>query len=248
MKQSSLIIVVPCHNEQERLNKDEFISFAKTHKNIGFIFVNDGSTDNTEQVLNNICAENSSQLRSINLPCNKGKAEAVRLGVEEAMESAPMYVGYWDADLATGLSEICRMIDILDSDETVDIVLGSRVKLLGFDIQRRMTRHYLGRVFATFASIALRLAVYDTQCGAKIFRTTQDIKDIFSKQFKSRWIFDVELLARFLGKSEGNKEKIRELPLLAWVDVAGSKLSPKDFVKAIFELWLIYLNEVKHRK
>jgi hypothetical protein len=69
--------------------------------------------------------------------------------------------------------------------------------MLGRDIRRSAFRHYAGRLFATFASLQLRLPVYDTQCGAKIFRATPEVVALFGRPFRLRWCFDVEVLSRF---------------------------------------------------
>jgi hypothetical protein len=161
------------------------------------------------------------------------------------------FVGFWDADLATPLDAINDLLELLLAHKELDIVLGSRVKLLGRDIERLVVRHYLGRVFATCASVVLGLPIYDTQCGAKIFRVTPDLAGILQEPFSSRWIFDVELLARFLHLSGTEKAhgEIYEFPLYRWRDVPGSKVGPLDFLTAAKELlaiWRKYPRNSRH--
>jgi hypothetical protein len=114
------------------------------------------------------------------------------------------------------------------------------VRLLGRSIHRKAVRHYLGRAFATVVSLMLRLPIYDTQCGAKIFRITPDLRLVLASPFQSRWIFDVEILARFLTIYKNDTVHlsglIYESPLRRWEDVAGSKVGSLDFFKAIGEL------------
>ena len=84
------------------------------------------------------------------------------------------------------------------NEGTTDVILASRVSLLGRRIVRSTRRHYLGRIFATLASRILRVAVYDTQCGAKLFRCAPALAAALRDPFLSRWVFDVELLGRLL--------------------------------------------------
>jgi hypothetical protein len=124
--------------------------------------------------------------------------------------------------------------------------MGSRIRILGCDIKRKAVRHYLGRVFATFASLILDLYVYDTQCGAKIFRNNSELKTVFAHPFLVNWIFDVEILARFkvirkLNNSSLLQNTTVEYPLDEWADIGGSKIKFIDFFKAIMELTKIYL-------
>lgn len=231
-------IVVPCYNEAERLDGSAFQHFARKHDSVRFLFVDDGSRDDTREVLETLSASNPSRLEAFGLPENRGKAEAVRAGVRRAFEQGADCVGYWDADSATPLDEIPRFCEVLEQRSDCWLVMGSRVSLLGRDIQRKPARHYLGRLFATASALGLGLSVYDTQCGAKLLRNTAEIRAAFEDPFESRWIFDVEMLARIIAQigAERASTHIYEMPLQRWVDVAGSKVKPTDFLRATMEL------------
>ena len=97
--------------------------------------------------------------------------------------------------------------------------------LLGHRIERSWARHYLGRLFATASSQVLGLPVYDTQCGAKVFRDGPALRAALATPFTSRWAFDVELLGRL---GTGADRRFLEVPLERWHDVGGSKLRPRD--------------------
>ncbi len=243
--QSSCTIVVPCYNEGARLKSGSFLEFLPGHPGIQFLFVNDGSTDNTLAVLNALCVQSPARLQILDVQPNGGKAEAVRKGLVAAMqEGDAAYVGFWDADLATPLDTIPEFAALLDSNEHLQMIFGARIRLLGRQVHRRAIRHYLGRCFASVVSLALRLPIYDTQCGAKLFRATPELEQVLRDPFLSRWIFDVEILARYIALHYGDNtflvNSIYELPLKQWEDVAGSKVHPTDFLKATFDIWRIY--------
>lgn len=234
-------IIVPCYNEEKRLQPGAFHQEAKQHPSLHFFFVNDGSRDNTLRILRNMAKENPEQLHVVNLTKNQGKAEAVRQGVLSAVAQEYEQIGYWDADLATPLHHIHDFVNVLNEQAQINVVLGSRVKLLGRNIERNPMRHYLGRVFATFTSLILNLPLYDTQCGAKLFRNNAAFRWAFSKPFRVAWIFDVELLARLtrFEQSLGNPDispSAIEFPLQTWRDIPGSKLKVKDFIQGGFDL------------
>jgi len=242
---SETLLVVPCYNEDRRLPRDEFLRFARENPDTGFLFVNDGSSDETLTVLEQLASEHPQAIDVLDQQPNRGKAEAVRVGLLAAFAKGPRFVGFWDADLATPLSEVPRFIEVFAAYPEVDFVFGSRVRLIGHEIDRRLSRHLRGRVFATAASLTLGLPIYDTQCGAKIFRAGPDVTSLFEEPWVSRWIFDVELVARLV-RDRKNREKgsvesvLRELPLQQWRDVEGSKLKGRDFFNAIFDLLSIY--------
>jgi glycosyltransferase involved in cell wall biosynthesis len=242
---SSAIIVIPCYNEARRLQVDKFKAFARAGHPQRFLFVNDGSTDGTLQVLQKLHDEDPQRFACHDLPANLGKAEAVRRGLLRAFEAGPDYVGYWDADLATPLEAIPLFCELMDARPDIEIVFGARVRLLGRAIQRKASRHYLGRVFATAASLTLGLAIYDTQCGAKLLRASPAIQGLFQQPFATRWLFDVEILTRLIQARRGTTlpqadDVVYEFPLLEWRDVEGSKVKAVDFVKSFFGLALIY--------
>jgi dolichyl-phosphate beta-glucosyltransferase len=243
------IIVVPCHNEAQRLNVDVFRSFARGHCDIKFLMVNDGSQDRTQSMLEQLAYSNPLQFDVLNLVENGGKAEAVRRGVLKAADSSPKNIGYWDADLATPLEAIPDFVAVLDRCRNIDLVMGVRLPMLGHRIRRRAVRRCLGMLFARITALVLGIRTKDTQCGAKMFRANPEILSLFSQSFRSRWIFDVELLARWIRLRRDVpgariESTIYELPLETWEDVKGSKLKRGDFFKAISELasiWWRYL-------
>ena len=246
MQPSRTVIVIPCFDEERRLRSQALLEFAQAHPEIDFTLVNDGSRDGTLALLEGLAKESRGRFRVIDQQPNLGKAEAVRRGMRSAFESGAAYAGFWDADLATPLDAIPEFVALLDARADLDIVFGARVKLLGRSVERDALRHYIGRVFATAVSILLRLAIYDTQCGAKLFRVTPELREVFDRPFESRWIFDVEILARLIAlrRARGGpalETTIYELPLREWRDVAGSKLALGDFPRAALELARIFL-------
>jgi len=235
------VIVVPCYNEERRLQIEAFRGFDPAPHRVDFCFVDDGSTDGTLRVLNALRDAHPDRFTVLHLEQNSGKAEAVRRGIVATAERKADITGFWDADLATPLTEMQGFMKVLEQRPEVQMVFGARVRLLGRDIIRNPARHYFGRVGATLISSTLGLAVYDTQCGAKVFRIDDALRQVFSRPFLSRWIFDVEVIARYVemwGRDRAAKA-IYEYPVLAWHDVRGSKVKSHDFVRALRDLWKI---------
>ncbi len=233
-------LVIPCYNEAARFNAAAFHSFLRKSPSVRLQFVNDGSGDGTGAVLDAFARECGDAVRVLHLPENSGKAEAVRRGVLAAMDGSE-WVGFWDADLATPLEELDLFIEAIGRDPALLIVAGSRVRKMGSNIERHWYRHYLGRIFATAASMILAVPVYDTQCGAKLIHTAL-AREIFAQPFTARWLFDVELFARairLLGPKKA-RGSFLEVPLATWRDVAGSKLRLRHFVQAPFQLFRIW--------
>ena len=250
----STCIVIPCYNEEKRLAADRLLAFLDRTDDIYFLLVNDGSTDGTASLIDHLCRERSDRIKSLHFNVNRGKGEAVRTGLLQCLEGHSGIIGYWDADFSAPLTEILHLHKVLLKHPSLDAVLGSRVKLVGRDIERQAWRHYTGRVIGTLVSMALQVPIYDTQCGAKLFRASPQIKSLLVEPFKTRWLFDVEIISRALLSSGGHGKRglaIYEEPLDEWFHVGGSKIGLEDFPLVIRELWRIwrgYALELRRRK
>jgi glycosyltransferase involved in cell wall biosynthesis len=237
------VLVVPAYNEAARLDTNAFLRACASEPKLGFLFVDDGSTDDTDSLLRDLERSAPDRISVLQLTKNQGKAEAVRRGMSSAFGRDPAIVGYFDADLATPLGEASKMAALFENPN-VQAVLGSRVALLGRQVIRSHARHYLGRVFASSASLVLGLSVYDTQCGAKLFRNTQAVRRVFASPFLVDWSFDVEVLARLSVLSEHGQvapldECVVEFPLDEWRDVRGTKLTAFGAGRAGLDLFRV---------
>lgn len=231
-----ITIVIPCYNEAGRLKREKFLAFAKQQPSINFLFINDGSKDETLSILSDM-AEECASIQFLDLKENGGKAKAVQQGMLYAQEQGKAdYIAFWDADLATPLYEIFNFTREISRGD-FDMVIGLRLARLGALVKRKNSRHLLGRCFATVASFLLKLPVYDTQCGAKMFKS-EVVNILFEEDFITRWLFDVEIITRYTKYfgEEKAKNSIYEYPLLEWNDVDGSRLKFRDFIKAPIEM------------
>lgn len=248
--------MIPCYDEAKRLDVDGFRTYLARSEPVRLVFVDDGSRDPTPDMLHKIRAGYEDRAELLRMDINRGKGEAVRFGLNYALKNFEQdAIGFWDADLATPLDSITRFLGVLDRDPHIQMVFGSRVKLLGRSVVRRPVRHYLGRVFATIVSTMLRLPIYDTQCGAKLFRVNPDTPKIFAEPFVSKWVFDVEIIARCLRLHRDDTKRVEQMiyeyPLETWIDIAGSKVRATDFLRAtldIVRIWRKYLASMRRSR
>lgn len=218
---NTVSLVIPCHNEAARLSKSAFLDALEKWPWMTFCFVDDGSTDSTAEKIAHL-ARLSPSIHALYLPENKGKAEAVRAGMRYLCEnSCAGFVGFWDADLATPLDEVPSFMRHFEENPRFQAVIGSRWPHLGADIHRRPMRNLAGWAVKALFRRLLDVPVWDTQCGAKIF--AHDLaREIFARPFRTRWLFDMELLMR-IGRRRLAQMAI-EHPLRTWSDIPGSKL------------------------
>lgn len=234
-----LAIVVPCYNEENRLPIQQFKNFTQENENILICLVNDGSLDKTQNVLTQLERDYANTITQICLPQNSGKAEAVRQGVLYCLENYHFdKIAYLDADLATSLEECIRVSNFVN--DTTMFAFGSRISKPDNDIKRKFHRFCIGRCVATLIAAQLRLKVYDTQCGCKVF-DQKIVATIFKTGFISKWLFDVEIFHRIIALYGRKKTRTitKEIPLKAWIDTCDSRVEFNYFFKIWFDLLAI---------
>lgn len=236
-------IIIPCYNEAERINSQAFIDFILQEKEYHLCFVNDGSKDNTLQVLENIQRQCPTRVIVIDVKQNAGKAAAVRSGARYLYnDSAIGYIGFLDADLSTDFTDLKKLVQTLKDNYKLQMVYGSRRK--GGEIKRDFLRNFLSNIIKSIIHLILGLPIEDTQCGAKVFRRGI-IPTAYGKAFITRWLFDVEIFIR-LKNTFGRKytmEITQEQALERWVHVEDSKLGIKDSLMIPYRLitiWVAY--------
>ena len=234
MQKKTLAIVIPCYNEANRLPVKNYKSFLNKARDVSIFFINDGSSDETGYLIHQMVMEFNEQVHLISLKKNKGKGNAVFEGFHFVLNNHDFKkIAFLDADLATSLEECYQLTNYVEGK--ISLVFGSRILKLDNNIKRKWYRFFLGRLVATAISKSLKLSLYDSQCGCKIF--DQSLADkIFVEPFLSKWLFDVEIFFRAI-KIYGRKnikEHIKEVPLNEWVDTPDSRVSPWYF----FRLWL----------
>jgi dolichyl-phosphate beta-glucosyltransferase len=205
------------------LSEDKFEE-SVIPENLEILFVNDGSTDQTQSILDRI---KNSKVDSLHLNKNIGKGNAIFEGYQKLKEklSDDDSICYIDADLSISLEEIYRLIQMSTSNKAV-----YGIRKLGDNntISRHPLRHFLGRLIAFVIRVFTSVKIYDTQCGAKVlpFKYAQIA---FESHFKTRWLFDIEIIKRI------GEENIQEIPV-NWSHVKGSKIGIRTIPRILYEL------------
>ncbi len=240
-------IIIPCYNEYYRLEKEKFLIFLGNNPLYHLCFVNDGSSDNTLEMLNELKQINPKNISVLNLETNQGKATAVQTGANYLAELDFIEnIAFLDADLSTSLEEMDNLVQKLNNNPKLAMVFGSRKAEESNNIDRNIVRKFLSNFVGFFIRFILQLPIKDTQCGAKVFRKSI-IENVYSQRFISRWLFDIEIFLR-LKKHIGLKDllnHISEEPLDSWIEVDGSKITLKDSFLIPINLLIIWFSYLK---
>ena len=215
-------IVVPAYNEGGRLRAtlDKVLAYLRQQEwDAEVIVVNDGSRDNTAEIVREFARQNPGQnptVRLVENPGNRGKGYSVRNGI---LNSRGDIVLFTDADLSSPIEEMPKLLAALASG--ADIAIGSRWLRAELQTKRQSAhRQLFGRIFNLLLRIVLGLQFKDTQCGFKAF-TRRAAQTILPLQRIQRWGFDPEIL--FLARKFGFR--IAEVPV-RWGHVGGTRINP----------------------
>ena len=228
-------LAVPAYNESSRWDPGYWLAVREASPSMALIFVDDGSSDGTAELLEASAASVGASV--LRLERNSGKAEAVRRGLLHALDAGAQTVGFMDADGAFPASEPQRLLDILCDENAAtrpEAVWSSRVALAGRDVRRTLARHYMGRVMATYVLRGHDGVPYDSQSGLKWFASSAALRSMLTEPFVTRWLFEVEILARHRA-STGRPLDIWEEPSSRWDEVAGSRVTPKEMLRIVRE-------------
>ena len=228
-------IVIPAYNESARIPATLRSVIACVRANewpAEIIVVNDGSTDNTADLVREI-AEDAPEVRLIENPGNRGKGYSVRSGVLQALGDVVMFT---DSDLSAPIEEADRLFAAIAGG--ADIAIGSRWLESGRQTHRQpLYRQFFGRCFNAVCRMVMRLPFADTQCGFKAF-TRAAAQTVFQLQTIQRWGFDPEIL--FIAIKRGFC--IKEVPV-SWAHDERSRMSYlRDGLQMLKELATIRWN------
>ena len=230
-----LSVVIPAYNEELRLPStveamQKYLS--ESGLNFEVIVVNDGSSDGTVAVVQDLARHNE-DIRLLSYEINKGKGYAVKTGVLSAKGNLILVD---DADGSSPIEEFLRLKKAID--DGADIAIGSRAKANPERKVRALVyRKYIGNIFNKIVQSLLLPGIEDTQCGLKLFK--QDVaKDLFSCSLIEGYAFDVEIL--YLAKLRGY---VVEEVAINWTNVAGSKVNVvRDSIFMLIETLKIAMN------
>lgn len=231
-------IVIPAYNESSRIRAslEQVLRFiAEQNWNAEVVVVNDGSRDDTADIVREFVARTSA-VRLIENPGNRGKGYSVRNGVLHATGEEILFA---DADMSSPIREASKLFDALG--QGADVAIGSRWLNPETMTERQSAfRQVAGRMFNLFNRIVLGLHFKDTQCGMKAF-TREAALAVFPRQTIERWGFDPEIL--FIARKRGYR--IVEIAV-EWAHDDRSKINPLlDGLKMCSEMLRIRWNSMR---
>jgi dolichyl-phosphate beta-glucosyltransferase len=230
-------IVIPFYNESKRLGDLSYLESLELCGNIDFLYVDDGSTDDTLYKL----SSKFPNKKIITYEKNRGKGGAIREGLLYSIDKGYDVVGYLDSDGAFTSFDVERIAriakDIFTEKDNTNMVIASRIKTGSNNIERTMIRSiasYFVKKNLIWSLRNVKKIPTDTQSGFKLIRVTDSLNSFLLKDFKTKWFFDVEIMIGM-----GYFGFIDEVTLDSWRDVKKSNLGVGSLKSVLAELAII---------
>lgn len=238
MSKIKFSVIVPCYNEEKRFQKGfqhYYLYLSKQKYPWELILVNDGSRDNTLELMKKV-ALGKPRIKILSHQPNRGKGFAIVSAVKAATGK---YILFTDLDHSVPIETIDSFYPYLEKG--FDIVIGSRrVEGSKILVHQNFLRETLGRGFTLLVRFLIDFKIRDATCGFKAFEN-KVAKRIFEKITIYDWAFDAEII--FIAKKL--KLKLAQAPV-SWSDVRGTKVSlKKDILRSLMGLLKIRLNDLQ---
>lgn len=236
---SDLAVVIPCFNESKRLNASYFLKLTQLI-DCTLVFIDDGSTDGTGEILRNTFSNLPIETQIVTLPKNLGKAMAISKGLEVALELDKKFLVFCDADNSNSIEDIEKLYRVIKQNEQCDLVSGARVPLSGSDVVRKDFRKWIGRLVATLVSAMTHIAIYDPMSPLKIYRLER-FHGLEAFKPRTRWLGEVELMF-FVYSANRDFFKIEEETIDFWRDEEGGHIGLRSswvLTRDFINLWKI---------
>ena len=237
IKETFLSVIVPVFNESGRIHNASSIADYLNRQDFSseLVIVDDGSTDNTLEIVQNSPSNPNRSI--ISYKPNRGKGHAIKVGM---LTSRGKYRLFTDIDLSTPMKEFHKFLPHLEGN---DVIIGSR-RIEGARVLRHQStvRESLGRGFTCLSNLTLKLTASDFTCGFKCFSRSAAEK-IFPKMTIDRWGFDSEIL--YIAKKQGLS--VKEIPV-NWENDPHTKVRfPHDLIRSFLDLVEIRYNDLQKK-
>jgi glycosyltransferase involved in cell wall biosynthesis len=233
-----LSIIIPAHNEAERLppSLQKIDTFLNTQGYLAEVLVvENGSSDETLRIAQGYAAR-MPNLRVLHEE-ERGKGLAVKQGM---LEAKGKYRFLCDADLSMPIEQVNRFLS--PALEMVDVAIGSREVPGAKRFDEPSYRHLIGRMFNTMVRWILLPGLQDTQCGFKCF-SAEVAEKVFPLQTLKGMSFDAEVL--FIARKKGFQ--VQEIPIDWYFNPDSRVRLFQDSLHMALDLLLIRLNAVRGR-
>jgi len=232
------VMIIPAFNEEHRFNLRMILEEIASY-DLDVIFIDDGSSDNTFILLSSLISKlkirnSNKNFELLRLTENVGKANALRQGLLHACSQKYDFAILQDMDFPYSSENAISLMNFASQSNYL-LISGARVNLLGWNIKRKVTRHWIGRIIATYISTMVGVKMYDPQTPCKIYNLKL-LKDSYLTVFRTSWFSDVELIKRLPSEL---KNSIYEFPMKDWRDVPAGHMKLVSFPKILKELLIL---------